>query len=222
MRPPFDEGENLPTAPVEPIDPRALIPEDIRNQTQSANGWPRFPLRYRFLLRVEKNPETGCWDWTGNVDRLGYGRLSNKKGSTFAHRIAFEIFFGPIPDGRELDHVCRNRACANPWHLRLATHSENLRNTVAKANSKSGLKGVSWHKVSGKWAARIMVNRKMISLGYFHDPLEAHRAYCDAAKTVHGEFSNTGTAHLDQLELRKAIPAFLAGGKGPRTLPIEK
>lgn len=174
---------------------------------QTHNGWPRLPLETRVRMRVIQRGDHECWGWSGNTDRLGYSKITNNSGTTYAHRIVFEIVNGPIPPGYEIDHICRNRSCVNPKHLRLATHSENLRNTSTKSNTKSGLKGVSWHKAQRKWAARIMIHGKSISLGYFHDPNEAHRAYLKAASEIHGRFA----AHLDQLDLRLAIPATLSG-----------
>ncbi len=193
-----------------------LMQAELRELTQSPNGWPRLPLAQRFAQRVILTDE-GCWGWAGASDRLGYSRLGGKAHTTYAHRLAYELMVGPIPDGTELDHICRNRGCVNPEHLRPCNHSENLRNTAAKTGSKSGLKGVSWHKAQGKWAARIMVHKKSISLGYFTDPTQAHEAYIKAAKEFHGEF-----AHLDELDLRKACPPSLVGGRGPKVSPSLK
>jgi len=64
-----------------------------------------------------------CWEWTGNHDINGYGRLSYK----LAHRLVYEALCGPVPKGLELDHLCRNPGCVNPDHLEPVTHAENMR-----------------------------------------------------------------------------------------------
>lgn len=67
--------------------------------------------------------ETGCWRWTGMLNDYGYGRYSH--GLT--HRITYTQMVGSIPDGMELDHLCRNRDCCNPRHVEVVTAQENTR-----------------------------------------------------------------------------------------------
>jgi hypothetical protein len=64
-----------------------------------------------------------CWAWTGGRSGGRYGMYRRQ----YAHRIAYEQLVGPIPDGLELDHLCRNTLCVNPDHLEPVTHAENTR-----------------------------------------------------------------------------------------------
>jgi len=73
--------------------------------------------------------EVGCWEWTGSRAggrpgrRYGYFYLNGRR--QYAHRVAYEMFVGPIPEGLTIDHLCRNRGCVNPDHLEPVTNREN-------------------------------------------------------------------------------------------------
>ena len=129
----------------------------------------------RLWARVEKTDT--CWVWVGKRDRLGYARLGVNQRMTYVHRISYELEYGPIPDGFEVDHICHNRSCVNPDHLRLATRKQNIENlSGAMRTSKSGIRGVSWRKASGKWEARVGHNGHKHYLGMFDDITEAEAA----------------------------------------------
>lgn len=70
----------------------------------------------RFWSKVEKQDD-GCWVWSSHIDRDGYGQFTLDGTSQRAHRVAYEMVVGEIPEGMHLDHLCRNRACVNPEHL---------------------------------------------------------------------------------------------------------
>lgn len=84
----------------------------------------------RFWQRVEKAAEPGgCWNWTGAIGPTGYGfwsfRIDGKPTTRPAHRFAWIACAGSIPDGLEIDHLCRNRRCVNPLHLEPVNHATN-------------------------------------------------------------------------------------------------
>lgn len=81
----------------------------------------------RFWAKVDVSHPLGCWEWTGAVSDLGYGRCNEHvHGTGYAHRAAYEALIGAIPDGKTLDHLCRNRRCVNPDHLEPVTQGENV------------------------------------------------------------------------------------------------
>jgi len=58
-----------------------------------------------------------CWEWTGVRQRNGYGRCRRGDRDVLVHRLAYQVAVGPIPEGLQVDHLCRNRACIRPDHL---------------------------------------------------------------------------------------------------------
>lgn len=89
-------------------------------------------VKDRFMKRVDCHAPGGCWVWTGAMlvpfkqyPNTRYGNFSAGGRSLRAHRVAFEIFRAPIPDGMTVDHLCFNPTCVNPEHLRLLTAKDN-------------------------------------------------------------------------------------------------
>jgi hypothetical protein len=90
---------------------------------------PGTPLAERLEFWSEPD-DRGCWRWQASKLPTGYGRISIAGGRPrvqAAHRVAYEVFVGPIPDGLEIDHLCRVRDCINPQHLEPVTFLENQR-----------------------------------------------------------------------------------------------
>lgn len=77
--------------------------------------------------RYITEPNSGCWIWLGNIKKNGYGSLTIKTKNYYAHRLAYELMVGSIPNNLVLDHKCRNKCCCNPDHLEPVTTSENIK-----------------------------------------------------------------------------------------------
>lgn len=82
--------------------------------------------------------ETGCWLWTGCTDKDGYGITNANGASIKAHRAAYEIANGEIPDGLIICHTCDISSCVNPNHLYAGTYKENSNDMVARGRSLTG------------------------------------------------------------------------------------
>lgn len=95
-----------------------------------------------FWQRVNKTES--CWLWTGGRISSGYG-LTPKPPRVLAHRYAYELLVGPIPDGLQLDHLCRQRLCVNPAHL----ESVDNRTNTLRSNSRSAINARAIHCPAG-------------------------------------------------------------------------
>lgn len=111
---------------------------DPKHAHETENG----RLERRFLGFTPERPEDGCWHWSGKRSRDGYGRFSIATKWALAHRVAYQMFIGPIAEGSEIDHLCHNadatcaggtecphRICVNPAHLEAVTHKTNMHRT---------------------------------------------------------------------------------------------
>ncbi len=137
----------------------------------------------RFWTRVTKNDE-GCWLWTGTLTGAGYGQIRLRKKAIYAHRLAWEIENGPIPEGMLIDHICHNARCVRPDHLRLATHKQNEENRKsANRTSSTGVRGVGRTK-QGRWTATVGHNGQRHYAGSFPTLDEAERAVTDLRRRL--------------------------------------
>jgi hypothetical protein len=119
-------GDPLPDTPVEKREP--------------------ITINNRILRRVKFDLDRGCWIWPIKSSSKRYGsiivgsRRNRTRQVRLAHVVSYETFIGPIPKGLELDHLCRNTHCVNPWHLEPVTHLVNMRRGILaiKASQKGG------------------------------------------------------------------------------------
>lgn len=128
----------------------------------------------------------------GRLDRYGYAYIQLDGRNLLAHRLAWALHYGQIPD-QEIDHINGLKADNRIGNLRLATAVENAANKGMTVKNTSGHKGVTMHK-GGKWQAQLQHAGKTHYLGLFSDVMQAAAAYNTKARELHGDFANTGDA----------------------------
>lgn len=109
-------------------------------------------LKEEFLQRIKKT--STCWLWQGSKDKSGYGQV----GTTFfktrkAHRVAYLLFIGPIPDGLCICHKCDNPPCVNPQHLFVGTYKDNVQDSLKKGRMNTNLAKITYRKGERNQAA---------------------------------------------------------------------
>jgi hypothetical protein len=145
------------------------------------------------------NPKTGVFLWkcsrghrmkgdiAGCRATVGYWQIMLHKKYYLAHRLAWLYMTGSMPK-HHIDHIDMDKLNNKISNLREATSKENAMNRTCAKNSKSGRKGVSWNKASGKWMVFIKLDGKNRNLGSFDDIEEAAAAYAKSAKKHYPEF----------------------------------
>lgn len=125
----------------------------------------------------------------GSKDTRGYVQVRINRRSIRAHRIVWQMFNGPIPEGIQIDHANGIINDNRIMNLRMATDIENAQNRKLNANNKTGIKGVRLNCVSGKYMAQISANGIKMHLGSFSTKGTAAVAYAKAALKLHGQFA---------------------------------
>lgn len=124
-------------------------------------------------------------DVVGSLNSNGYLVASVKSKIYRVHRLIFMWHYGFMPE--QVDHINGIRSDNRIENLRQVTATQNNQNR--KAMSKSGFKGVHWHKQSKKWVASICINRKSVHLGSFINKKDAAQVATEARSKLHGEFA---------------------------------
>lgn len=131
------------------------------------------------------SPETGVFKWkvkagsrspgalAGSHNSYGYRLISVNNRRYFAHRLAWLLFYGEIPDRLDIDHINGVRDDNRISNLRLATRSQNNMNSLVSSRNKSGCRGVCFHRRDKLWHARVFVGRKAVAFKTFKDKLDA-------------------------------------------------
>jgi len=125
----------------------------------------------------------------GAYNSKGYLRVQLNNKKYYVHRIIYELLVRSIPEGYDIDHINNIRDDNRIENLRIATRQENCRNQSVRKTSKSGVKGVSFHKATQKYRALIHINGKQQTVGYFKTIEEAKISYNNKAKELYGEFA---------------------------------
>ena len=131
---------------------------------------------------IKKGTRAGC-----DTDK-GYRQIAINRKIYLSHRIAWAIIYGVWPD-EEIDHINGKPNDNRIANLRQATRLQNSRNCAKRRDNLTGYKGVSMHHGVRKWKASIKSNGRNVYLGIFEDIKDAAKAYAEASRRIHGEFS---------------------------------
>ena len=95
------------------------------------------PLLVRFEEKIIRDPNSGCWLFDSSPNPNGYGQISINLKPKLAHRAAWELYVGEIPDGLNVCHKCDTPLCVRPDHLFLGTQMDNLRDASSKGRTRN-------------------------------------------------------------------------------------
>lgn len=169
---------------------RILTADDVRRLFDYDPGTGEFTRKVRTARCVRVGGRAG------SVHPRGYVHIKIGRYSYAAHRLAWLYVHGEWPRG-QIDHVNGQRSDNRLSNLRVCAQSENQQNTTLLRESASGLRGVGWHKASGKWRARISVAGVTKNLGTFPDRASAVAAYLQAKRVCHAFQPVPRDARLD-------------------------
>lgn len=125
-------------------------------------------------------------------DKDGYAVRATTTGKLTTVRMHRQLLGLKKSDRVDVDHGDKNRLNNQRFNLRVCTRTQNNANSKRRSDNKSGFKGVTFCKYTGRWRAVISVEKKYVHLGRYDTPQEAHTAYCEAAVRLFGEFASDG------------------------------
>ena len=155
----------------------------------------------RLAAYTRLNPATGCLEWTATTGRWGYGRTTMDGRTVYAHRAAWIVAHGPIPDGLFVCHTCDNTGCVNVRHLFLGTHADNMRDMVEKGRAHPGEKH-GRAKLTDDQALTIRRRRAAGERG-----VDLAREYGVTTRTITRIVRGENWRHLDQTTVPAAAAA---------------
>ena len=140
---------------------RGMCTKHYRRLTKNGNPhvastkqWPS--AKDRLLNLCRKSSETSCWEFVGGHTRKGYGKLWHNGGMKTAHRVAYEILVGPVPEAKFVLHRCDNPSCLNPDHLFIGTHQDNMADMRMKG------RGASERRLRGSKSPQSKLNEECV------------------------------------------------------------
>lgn len=114
----------------------------------------------RFWSKIRPTP-SGCWEWMGGKSQSGYGRFKIGDVMVHPHRLAFEMAFGPVPEGRECCHTCPTKGCVNPLHIYAGTRRDNVRDSVRAGICGLLTSGFLYNKGENNFSAKLNAREVM-------------------------------------------------------------
>lgn len=133
--------------------------------------------------KIKPSKRVNIGEKAGSVNRqTGYVTIQFQGRIYLAHRIIWEMHYGPIPEGMEVDHIWHDRKDNRIENLRLVTRTGNQQNRSKGKNNKSGVNGVNWNSIENRWEVFIGINGTQKYIGRFIDFNEAVKARKEAEK----------------------------------------